>query len=197
MFPLLVNIAVNELHVEDAVDRAEFDHDIVGDIVLDGDSHDVVARFGHPADLHAHDVDVSLAEDGRNLANHIRLVDVRYQEQVAFRREVDAVFVDLDDFSFRAVEQDADDGVFPFIGADPDGDGIDEIAIGLAVDFFNGNVARLGDFGSIDVVDRFLEDRIESPFEDSRRQQTRFRIGQFARIFDFDFLHRRIGQVNG
>ena len=45
VFPLLVNIAVNELHVEDAVDRAEFDHDIVGDIVLDGDSHDVVARL--------------------------------------------------------------------------------------------------------------------------------------------------------
>ena len=87
--------------------------------------------------------------------------------------------------------------MFPFIGADPDGDGIDKIAIGLAVDFFNGNVARLGDFSCVDVVDRFLEDRVEGPFEDSRRQQTRFRIGQFARIFDFDFLHRRIGQVNG
>ena len=38
-----------------------------------------------------------LAEDGRNLTDHVRLVDVRYQEQIAFRREVDAVFVDLDD----------------------------------------------------------------------------------------------------
>ena len=143
-FPLLVNIAVNELHIEDAVDRAELDHDVVGDVILDGNGHDVVARFGHAADLHAHDVDMSLAEDGRNLTDHVRLVDVRYQEQVAFGREVDAVFIDLDDFGFRPVEQDADDGVFALIGADPDSDGVDEIAIGLAVDFFDGNVARLG-----------------------------------------------------
>lgn len=196
-FPLLVNIAVNELHVEDAIDRAELDHDVVGDVILDGNGHDVVARFGHAADLHAHDVDMSLAEDSRNLTDHVRLVDVRYQEQVAFGREVDAVFIDLDNFGFRPVEQDTDDGVFALIGADPDSDGVDEIAIGLAVDFFDGNVARLGDFGGIDVVDRFLEDRVEGPFEDGRRQQARFCIGQFARVFDFDFLHRRIGQVNG
>ena len=186
---------MNEFNVENPVDRAELDHDVIGNIILDGNSHDVVARRRHAADLHAHDVDMSLAEDSRNLADHIRLVDVGYEEQVAFRFKVDAVFIDLNDFRFRPIEQDTDNGVFAFIGPNADGDRVYEVVVGLTVDFLNGNVARLSHFRSVDVIDRFLQDGIEGSLEDSRRQKARFRIGQFARIFDFDFLHGGIGQI--
>lgn len=109
---------MDELDIEDAFDAGDLQQDVVWNVFADSDGHDVRARFGGVANLHAIDVDLRLAKDGGDLTDHVWLVNVWHEKEIAFRREVDAVLVDLHDLWQLAVEEGASDLVLTIGGFD-------------------------------------------------------------------------------
>ena len=161
-----MGIDMNELHVQNAFNTAQLQHNVIGNIILYGNSHDIRPFFCHLGQLHPCNIDMSLPKNRGNLTDHIRLVDMRCQEQVAFGREIQAVFIDLDDFCFLVVEQSPYQRMFPFIGLDRNRNRIGKISFVLCFDFLDRNMPCPCHVRCIDEIDRFLQDRIQSAFKD-------------------------------
>src|SRR5579859_5428630 len=75
-------------------DLAKARQHIVGHAVIDREDHHRVAPRRVAPHLHARDVDVVLAEDGAELADHARTVLVPAHEKAAFGHEIDTKRVD-------------------------------------------------------------------------------------------------------
>ena len=76
-FLLILAFAVNQFNVQNTVNATQLQHDVIGNIVANGNSHDIGVGFRSAANLHAVDVDAGLAQNSSHLANHVRTIDVR------------------------------------------------------------------------------------------------------------------------
>src|SRR5579862_9681877 len=90
-------LEVDVVQVRQAVDRAQVLEHSVADRVVDREDHHRAAARRVPADQHARDVDVVLAEDGADAADDARAVLVAADEEAALGHEVDAKRVDSGD----------------------------------------------------------------------------------------------------
>ena len=76
-FLLILAFAVNQFNVQNTVNATQLQHDVIGNIVANGNSHDIGVGFRSAANLHAVDVDAGLAQNGSHLTDHVRSVNVR------------------------------------------------------------------------------------------------------------------------
>lgn len=105
--------AVDELNINNAFHTAQLQHDIVRNVIANSNRHNIGVGFRSAANLHAVDIDAGAAQNSCHLTDHIRLVDVRCQQQIAFWIEVNMILVDLYNLRLLAVEQ----GAFDFMCA--------------------------------------------------------------------------------
>ena len=157
----MLPLAVNQLNIQNAFYAAQLQHDVVRDVVANGNRHDVGVGFGGAANLHAVDVDACAAEDGCHLADHIGLIDVRCEQQVAFRIEVNMILVNLHNLRLLAVEQRALDFVRAFGGSNLDVDCRGEVASLISFDLFDLQITLFGNAGGVDIVDAVLQNRVQ------------------------------------
>ena len=94
------------------------------------------------------------------MTDHIGLVDMRCQQQIVFRLEVDAIFINLNDFGFRLIKEAAYDLVFTLGRHNTNRNGIDKVAVITSLYFFYGNMSLLGKIRSVYEVDRILQDGV-------------------------------------
>lgn len=127
--------------------------------------HDCLLAGVDPADLHARDVDIVLAKDGRGTADDTRLVVVPGDDHVSLGDHVHGIAADRNDPAPALEKDGAADGLLALVGLDLDRDEVLEPAGLLRHGLAHRDAAFLCNEIRVDDIDRLLENRIEKSLE--------------------------------
>lgn len=125
-FPLMT-FAVNDCNSVDSVNVCKNGEDSAGNILINGNGHNIgIFVFGCTY-LHSIDVYACLAENTCHLADHARFIFMRSKDDAAFRFKVYTEVVKRNDFRFFPVEKGACNTMCTFIGINSERDRIGEV----------------------------------------------------------------------
>ena len=177
----------DEADVVDAVDRLDFAELFLGGAFIDGDEHEGAAPAAPPADLHGADVDIELAEQGADAADHAGAVFVvaGEEEGAAFGDEVHVQAIDDDDMGL-AVLDGAGDGDLGVGGLDLDMDEVVEDFVRGLHTLIELPPAGLGNEVGVHHVHVLFANGAKEAADDGGAQRRDVVLGDFAVVVDFD-----------
>ena len=130
------------------------------------------------------------------MADHIRLVDVRCEQQVAFRIEVNMILVNLHNLRLLAVKQRAFDFVRAFGGSNLDVDCRGKVASLVRLDLFDLQITLFGNAGGVDIVDAVLQNRVQQAFKEGGGERAGFGFSKSTGVFNLYALNRTVGKID-